>query len=489
MNKQYATLAAVIAVSLMGSSALAAPPTVDVKDLKSVKNQTRKADAKAAAAEPTKVADAKTKQVDDDDDDQGQVQVLPPPQQQPQQQPPAQAQAETPPPPRPEPLGVDAPPGEDDGTKDLLVRPYALVTGGMKYDAVHDKPEEARENRVATFALGRLGLRARWKDWVYAESEFMASGGIGMHGTSAYEGQAAMQVRQQLIRIGNGAWRIEAGRFIDPASVDFYSQHVAESFLQDTATRDALLYTGFNLGNGVRGQYEIYPGLKLGLTFNAGNPVSTTASLMIGGSFPPFERFYTQPYQAVNQGPNHFPDDTFHIMIITPAVMLDTKYIDAKLALQRFDVNTNMNRQDDAHILGYNLRGTARLKLLDGMVVPFASGAFTQNDTMKPNDLATRAAERYRAIDIGGGADVNYARRYKCSYDCADGIGVQYQNVQYQVGEGIVTTNRYLNVGTTYWLAPNVALGARFAMWFTEVAGQASVGERSGIVALRFVMQ
>jgi len=392
---------------------------------------------------------------------------------------------------KPEPLpAAGAPPmPEDDSTKDLVVRPYALVSGGIKYDTVYDKPEEDKQNRLSTFALGRLGLRARWKDWVSAESELMASGGIGLHGTSSYEGQAALQVRQQVIRLGKDGWLVEVGRLIDPASVDFYSAHVGETFLQDTATRDPLLYDGFNLGNGIRAAYEIFPGLELALTFNAGNPVSTTASLMIGGAFPPFERFYTQPYQAVNQGPNHFPDDTFHIYVLTPAILVDTKVVDVKVALQGFDVNTNMNRSNDDHIRGYNARGTLRLKLLDDTVVPFASGAFTQNDTLMTNDLSKRGPDRSRAIDVGGGVDYNYERRWKCSWDCADGIGIQYQNVQYQVGEGIVTSLRYLNVGTTYWLAPNVALGARFAMWFQEVAGQAAIGERSGIVALRFVMQ
>ena len=54
---------------------------------------------------------------------------------------------------------------------------------------------------------------------------------------------------------------------------------------------------------------------------------------MVGGSYPPFERFYTQPYQAVNQGPNHFPDDSFHIMVLTPSLLVDTKYIDARIAV------------------------------------------------------------------------------------------------------------------------------------------------------------
>jgi len=58
---------------------------------------------------------------------------------------------------------------------------------------------------------------------------------------------------------------------------------------------------------------------------------------MIGGSYPPFETFWRQPYQSVSQVLNHFPDDTTHIMMLTPSLLLDTKYVDAKLAVQGFD--------------------------------------------------------------------------------------------------------------------------------------------------------
>lgn len=387
-----------------------------------------------------------------------------------------------------ESLAIAAPPAEP-GTEDKLeVRPYLLVSGGAKADFVRNKPSEDKQNRVVTFALGRIGMRARWGRLLSAESEIMASGGIGLHGTSAYEGQAALQVRQQVVRLGLDSWRVEAGRFIDESSVDYFSAHVAETFLQDQATRDPLLFDGFNLGNGVRGAVDLTPSVRLALTFNAGNPVSTTSSLMIGGAFPPFERFYTQPYQAVNQGPNHFPDDTFHIMVLTPAVIVDTKMFDARIAVQAFDVNTNMNKEDDDHIRGYNARGTARLTLLDGVLVPFASAAYTRNDTMVANNLAKRSPDRYQAVNVGGGVDVNVSRRFTCPYDCADGFGAQYQQVQFQVGRGIVTTQRYVNVGATYWIAPFVSASARLAMWVQEVEYTAAVGETSAIGALRFIM-
>jgi hypothetical protein len=399
-----------------------------------------------------------------------------------------------------------APVSEDDASSEggkLHVHPYLLVSGGLKADFVKARPNEIKNDRVSTFALGRIGLKARFLDFLSAESEFMASGGVGLHGTSAYEGQAAMQVRQQVIRLTKWGFRGEVGRIIDEASMDYFSAHVAESFIQDTATRDALLFTGFNLGNGIRGTYEIFPGLRAGFTFNAGNPVSNTASLLIGGPYPPFDRFYTQPYQQVNQSANNFPDDAFHSMVFTPSVLVDTKHIDTRLAAQLFDINTNTNSDVDDHIRGYNLRGTMRVKLLDRMVVPFAGAAYTRNDTLVPTNLALRANERYHAVNVGGGVDLNLQRRFKCSHDCADGVGAQYQQVQFQIGDSLVTTQRYVNVGSTYWLSPNVSLGLRFAMWTQEAeqpvtpagvaAGQTrpevhTQGERSVIAALRFIM-
>jgi hypothetical protein len=316
----------------------------------------------------------------------------------------------------------------------------------------------------------------------------MANGGIGLHGTSAYEGQAALQVRTQKIRVEYAGFSAEVGRVVDEASLDFISKHVEDTLLQDTATRDPLLYSGFNLGNGAHVGYQPTKWFRGGVHLNAGNPVSTTSTLAVGGTFPPFERLYTQAYQAVNQGANHFPDDTFHAMVLTPSVMLDTSVVDARLALQAYDIDTNMTKQDDQHVRGYNARGTARVKLLDSMLVPFASGAYTRNDTLQQNNLALRAPERYQAVVLGGGLDFNYRRRFQCAHDCADGVGAQFQQVQFQIGDGVVTTLRYANVGSTFWIFPQVAVDARVALWTQQQKGAETVGEKNFIVGLRAVV-
>jgi hypothetical protein len=153
--------------------------------------------------------------------------------------------------PNPETLALGAPTSDDEASPEggaLKVHPYFLVAGGLKYDFVKEKPGETRNNRASTYALARFGFKARWLDFVSAESEFMAAGGVSLHGTSAYEGQAALQVRQQIVRLTKYGFKLEVGRVIDEASVDYFSAHVSETFIQDTATRDALLFSGFNLG-------------------------------------------------------------------------------------------------------------------------------------------------------------------------------------------------------------------------------------------------
>lgn len=371
----------------------------------------------------------------------------------------------------------------------LQINPYAVLVGGLKFDTYIEKAAEHKDARISTIAMSQFGLKGSFA-FLQFHSELMANAGVALHGTSAFEGQAALQVRQQLVRIASRPFMVEAGRVLDEASLDYYSAHVQDTLLQDTAVRDPLLYSGANLGNGVRGTFEIVPDyLRVGLTFNAGNPVANTASLMVGGSFPPFERFYTQPYQQVSQVPNNFPDDTFHMMVWTPSVLLTTPYIDVRAAGQIFNVNTNTQSHDDDNINGYNLRVTLRGKIANGMIVPFVNGALTLNDTVNPTNVAQRSPDRYKSRVFGGGLDVNYQHRFTCAYDCADGIGLQYEQVQFQTGNGPVTGLRYINVGTTYWLIDRLALGARFAFWTQEKDGDETIGERSGVVTLRAVFQ
>lgn len=361
---------------------------------------------------------------------------------------------------------------------DIQVKPYAAIVGGVAGDAYLTRPGVTREPRVTTLAVSRFGLRAVLADWIHAESELEAN--AGLHGTSTWEGQASLQVRNQLVRLFGKRWKLELGRVTDLASIDYFSAHVADLLLTDSFTRDPFLFTGFNRGNGVLANYELFQGFRLGLTLNAANPVSTTGSLVVGGTYPPFERFYLVPYQAVNQGPNHAPDDTFHIMILTPSVLYSNGRFEAHAAFQGYVVNTDTTRADDFPIRGFNLRGGARVQLLDGKVQPFVNAAWDRNDMLDPNNLRLRLeGQFYESISFGGGVDFNYSGQ--------NGVGVQYMRIQLRQGAGVVTSLHYVNLGTTYWLTSNVSLGARlaFSQKHEHRAGTSDEGVRAAFLSVR----
>lgn len=391
----------------------------------------------------------------------------------------------------------DAPETTPSLSKLVTFQPFASIVGGAKLDTVIESPEEHRQGRLSAIMLSDFGLSAKIGRSFGVVSELMANGGSGfeLHGSSAWAGQAQLEVFRQLVRYEEGSWMAEVGRVIDEGSVDFVSDHVQDTLLQDTATIEPLLYGGFTLGNGVRSTFEVVNGLRIGLSLFAGNPVSNTASLQVGGSFPPFDRFYIQPYQNVKQTPDNSPDDTFQMMMLSPSLLYTSKHFDARAELQSYVVDANTNSQADQNIHGYNARETMRVRIgPDDLVSLFQNAAFDRNDTVDPNDVARIAAPKYQSVLYGGGIDFNFLNPLlNIPSDRPSGLGVQYERVQYQVGTvcvpgqtaGCVTNLHFLNVGATYWLNHSVALGARFALWLTDQFDVHDEGERSVLLTMR----
>ncbi len=389
----------------------------------------------------------------------------------------------------PQPAGVADPFGSTQtgiaGEGYPRIRPFLGIAGGLKYDWPISGGTARETARLSTIALADFGVRGAVTDWASFESEFMANGGTGLRGTSVFEGQAALQVRKQVIHLAKDWWLIELGRIIDEASVDYFSDHVTHTFMQDAAVRDVLLYSGFNLGNGARATAEVLPGLRIGFAFNAGNPTAASSSLALGGIFPPFDRVFTQAYSSVNQVANHYPDDRFHVYVLTPSLLYKNDIFEARAAFQRFQIDTNTATDSSQDIKGFNARGTARLHLFDNLLSPFANGALVRNDTVKPNDATQLSADKYTGIVAGGGLDLNYQK----SHGNFNGVGFQYEQVQFKVGDdGIVTRFHYINLGTTYWLSPNLSVGARLASWSRVQKGAQLDGERSGLLTMRLLL-
>ncbi len=379
-----------------------------------------------------------------------------------------------------------------------IIRPYASIVGGVTADfpiqyQVGSQPASNISNRVSTIMIADFGLRGALLPWVSFESEIMANGGVSLHGTSVFEGQASLQVRKQLLHLGKDWWSVEVGRIVDEASVDYFSYHIADTFLMDAATEPFLLFDGFNLGNGVRGTAEILDGLRVGFHFNAGNPTSTSSILAFGGSYQAYPNIFGQAASSVHDSPSNYPTDQFQSYVFTPSLMYKNKYFEAKTELQYFLVNPDTVNSGSPILHGYNYRANATAHLFDDVVVPFVNFNYGANDTVVPNKTTYISPDRYIAIGVGGGVDINYQKKFGNNYN---GVGAMFVQDESEIGShGIITRSRYYNVGTTYWLAPMVAAGLRFSEYTVEQLNQPpstspapSTGNRSVLATLRLVL-
>jgi hypothetical protein len=384
-----------------------------------------------------------------------------------------------------------------------MIVPYASIVGGgaasipIQYDATPATktasaiPGSAYADTVSTIMISDFGVRGALLPWISFESELMANGGLSLTGSSAFEGQASLQVRKQVIHLGKDGWTLEVGRVVDEASVDYFSAHVADCFLMDPATEPFLLFDGFNLGNGVRGTAEIVKGLRIGMEANAGNPTSNSAIFAFGGGLPPSGTVFGQAAATVQSNASNYPTDQFQAYVLSPSAMYKNKYFEAKSELQYFFVNPNTDGGGAKTLRGYNVRANAVAHIADDLVMPFVNFNYGENDTVGSN-VDIISPNRYVAIGIGGGVDVNYQKKFG-NYN---GFGVMFAQDESQVGPtGIITRSRYYNIGTTYWLAPMLAAGLRYGEYTNEElnqptagAQQPSSGSRMVLLTLRLVL-
>ena len=99
----------------------------------------------------------------------------------------------------PTPAEPSKPAGEALGQ--IQLKPYVSIVGGLEVETIQHRTDLAddREDRIVTLALSRFGLRGTLGEGVYVESELEVN--AGPHGTSVWEGQAALQVRNQMVRV------------------------------------------------------------------------------------------------------------------------------------------------------------------------------------------------------------------------------------------------------------------------------------------------
>ncbi|MFP2932637.1 hypothetical protein ACLESO_47320, partial [Pyxidicoccus sp. 3LG] len=357
------------------------------------------------------------------------------------------------------------------GNETFYVKPILALAGGIHVENLVQTLNRNRESRATTLALTRFGFEGRLGQYVSFRSEFERN--IRAHGSGVWEGTASFSVRDQVIRLQRWNATLEAGIIVDPASVDFISTHMADTLLADKYTRDPLLYSGFNRGQGAQAAYD-WKGFRVGFGYTAANPISTSSSYQVGGSFGGGGRFWERPLGNFRNGQ---PDDDLHFQVLSPSVTYTHELFEAKAMAQVFDVNYQTSSRNDPLLRGNNLRGNLLLKLHTNVgiplfITPFFNIARVQNDVV--NNTAGFADQllstRYSATTVSAGMDVNVQGR--------SGIGFQFSRVADR-SPGFVaptgdtpasepvtkTTQFFLNVGGTYWFTEDVALGARYARY------------------------
>jgi len=383
------------------------------------------------------------------------------------------------------------------GSETYFISPVLSIAGGLQSEHLLINPNPEKESRITTVALARFGAEGRLGPYVTFRSEFERN--IRAHGSGIWEGTASMSVRDQVLRLQRWGATVEAGIILDPASVDYFSAHMGDVLLADKYTRDPLLYGGFNRGQGVQARYSRW-GFTAGLSYTEANPLSSSASFMVGGSFAGNSRFWERPLGNFRNGQ---PDDDIHFRVISPSLSYEHPWFEAKAMAQVFNINYQATSRQDPPLEGANLRGNLKLKLkgmvpsLPFEVTPFFNVARVENDVVNsaPGYANLRLDTPFNALTLSGGLDVFFSGR--------SGVGFNVTRVADRTPSFIPTSGgipasepvlrtdiTYFNVGATWWMFDQVALGARVATFVREIEGKPELEERdlSGFLTLRMIL-
>jgi hypothetical protein len=383
------------------------------------------------------------------------------------------------------------------GSERYFINPIIAIAGGIQSENLLINPNPQKEGRITTVALARFGFEGRLGQYVTFRSEFERN--IRSHGSGIWEGTASMSVRDQVLRLQRWGATVEAGIILDPASVDYFSAHIGDVLLADKYTRDPLLYSGFNRGQGVQARYSRW-GLTAGLSYTEANPLSSSASYMVGGSFGGNSRFWERPLGNFRNGQ---PDDDIHFRVISPSLGYEHPWFEAKAMVQVFNINYQANSTEDPPIQGFNARGNVKLKLkgmvpsLPFEVTPFFNVARVRNDVVNSASGYgnTLLDTRFDALTLSGGLDVFLSGR--------SGVGFNFTRVAdhtpsfipptgtTSASEPVLSTQTsYFNVGATWWMFDQVALGARVATFSKKIESKPELEERdlSAFLTLRMIL-
>jgi hypothetical protein len=364
------------------------------------------------------------------------------------------------------------------------IEPYGAIAGGMRMESIHQPEDQQRGTQNPTVAVSRLGLRGGVGEHITFASEFEAAlGGPLGYGASVWEGQAALAVRDQYVRYARGGFNVAAGRVADPASYDFVSHHIGDLLYTDLYTRDSLLYSGADRGNGIFASYQLGEHVTTGLAFHSTNPTGITGTLIIGGKLQPFDRPFFLASAAVGNNQNNLPDQNLHIYFGSPSVRVQYKHFEAQTEAQIYTLDTQQSIMDDQTIRGYNLRLGARawVDAGAGKLSAFANVSRNRNEILDPVDSKYRLPDLFRSYTFSTGLDWDIQKR--------NGLGFQYAVADTREPDMHVRLH-YLNLATTYWIEDSLAVSVRGSIYAQQISGEMmTTGSRSLFVTARFVLE
>lgn len=363
------------------------------------------------------------------------------------------------------------------------IEPYGAIAGGMMLESLHQAPGQHTGTQNPTVAISRLGVRGGIGAHITYASEFEAAlGGPLGYGGSVWEGQAAIAIRDQFVRYSRAGWSVAAGRVEDPASIDYVSEHMGNLLYADLFTRDPLLYSGYDRGNGIWGSYDFTPHVTAGLTFHSTNPTGITGTLEIGGKLQPFDRPFYLAAAQVGNSQNNLPDQNLHIYFGSPSVQLHYEHFQAQAEVQMYSLDTQEAINTDQTIRGYNFRLGARVPLDTeaGRVTPFVNVSRNKNEILDPTDSKYRLPDLFRSYTVSAGLDWDYQRH--------NGVGFSYAMVDTREPDQHVREH-YLNLGATYFIEDSLAIGVRGAVFAQQISGEmVTTGNRALFVTARLVL-
>jgi hypothetical protein len=369
------------------------------------------------------------------------------------------------------------------GVLGKVMTPYVVIAGGMRFESLQLREGQSTQSRyMVTTALSRFGVRGRVGEHVTFASELEAGmGGSLGNGASVWEGQAHLTVRDQWVQYERDSLSGTFGRLTDLATLDFVSAHVADLLLSDLYTRDPLLYSGANRGNGVMVRYRATPELDMGLALHSTNPTGITGTLVIGGQLFPFERPFYLAAAQVGRSETSLPDQNLQLYMATPSVTYSSPTFEAKAAAQVYMLDTRIATDNDQRIFGYNFRANLRLKLMDGQLAPFLNASRNENEMLEAMDATIKRVETYTLYTFTGGLDYAIAG--------PNGVGVQYALVRQDEPGVNRIRDHYVNVGGTYWLEEGLSISARLGVWVRDERNEDElIGNRSLFITGRLIL-